>query len=85
MKPNLYCYDGTGNDDSEHAVKLRVSDDEKAKFNALPRGQSDKSVIVTDLDTGNRWKVCRADCGLDCFCAASATPARAKKKGPRAK
>lgn len=71
-KYNLFGFDGKPKDaDADaHAVKVRVSEEDLAKFDALPRGFSNLSVPVTDLNTGVRWHVQRADCGARCFCAA---------------
>ena len=71
MNPNLFCYSETRSD--PHAVKLRVSDEDRAKFNALPQ-ESSEFVVVKDLDTGKSWRVRREDCGLGCRCAAMALP-----------
>lgn len=70
MKPNLFAFDGTKGR-HPHAVQLSLPDDERAKFDALPRGRSNQFVIVTDIN-GEQWKLKRASCGLNCYCAARA-------------
>jgi len=72
IPPNLFCYRGRRGSDP-HAVKLTVSQADRSRFDALPHGPSSQSALVTDLNTGRRWRVRRADCGCRCYCAAQAT------------
>jgi len=50
-------------------IDLTISAADQAEF----IGEYD--VTVTDLGTGLRWRVRRADCGLGCRCDAIAEPA----------
>lgn len=49
---------------------IEVSDEDRAKFDALPDGITDARAEVTDLKTGKTVKVGREECGLSCCCAA---------------
>lgn len=75
-KPNLYCYDEAGKD--AHAVKLRVSPEDRERFRRQPRS-TERFIRVTDLDTGKVWRVRPADCGLGCRCAALAIEVKGSK------
>jgi hypothetical protein len=70
--PNIFCFTARRRD--PHEVKLAISAEAEAQFNALPRGKSRLFVNVTDLNTGERWRIRRAACGAGCYCAAHATP-----------
>lgn len=52
-------------------VKLTLSVYDRAQFDALPRGRSTATAIVTDLTTLRRLEVARAGCGASCYCAAA--------------
>ena len=74
-KPNLLCFNGAGTDPPE--INLTLSPADRAAFNALSKERyaEGESVIVTDLPTGNKWRVKRTSCNAGCFCAAEAIPA----------
>jgi len=62
-------YVGTQSNPGERTL-LFVSKEDRARFDALPKGPSDEAVSVTD-STGKKYMVKRASCGLpNCFCAA---------------
>jgi hypothetical protein len=72
---NLFCYAGSGTD--SHEVKLTLSPGDRAAYDSLSRerwAEAD-SVVVTDIPSGEKWRVKRANCGAGCFCAAEAVPA----------
>lgn len=54
---------------------MRLDDTDQAAFDALPHGESDTVVTVTDQATGTRWHAARSSCGFGCYCAALTFPA----------
>lgn len=74
-QPNLFCFNGSGND--SHEIKLTLSPGDLAAYDSLSRERwaEGDSVLVTDLATHQRWRVRRVNCGAGCFCAAAAVPA----------
>ena len=74
-KPNLFCYNGSGS--NPHEVKLTLSPADRTAYDALSkeRWAEGDSIVVTDIPTGKKWRVRRANCGQGCHCAADAAPA----------
>ena len=67
LKANLYALDyekWTWN------RPVHCSKEDRAKFDALPEGQSDQSVEVYDTERSLWLTVRRTHCGADCYCAA---------------
>lgn len=50
--------------------EMLISSEDMEKWDSLPPGLTNKTVKVTDLLTNKTYTVRRADCGLDCICAA---------------
>lgn len=71
MSSILYCFAGPMGSDP-HAVQIAVSDEDKARFEALPPQENDDEITVVDEDSGVAWIVRRAACNADCYCAAEA-------------
>lgn len=65
----LYAYD-TPATDNARAVIIKLSDEDMARFNVLPKGNGDTNIEVVDQKTGERYKARRHSCGLRCFCGA---------------
>lgn len=65
-------------DGDPHAVVLELSPEDHRKFGdqrdreRVSRYEIGKYVSVTDTDTGERWRVASAPCGIGCHCAAVA-------------
>jgi len=82
----IYCYDGAlgdryGHLGDPHAVKLLLDSDDWRKYQAQRREDVESGlsptaigqfVAVIDAETGDRWEVATAPCGLGCHCAAIA-------------
>ena len=66
----LKIYDMELGYEPDHTVVLHISGMHRGRFDALPVGPSDQPVLVFDTITQRWWKVSRASCGLDCYCAA---------------
>jgi hypothetical protein len=75
LAENLFAYNGL-NPNDPHEIKLTVSLNDRARYNALSkeRWAEGTAVTVTDIPTGKQWDVARANCGQGCFCAAIALP-----------
>lgn len=52
---------------------IAINEADSLAFAQLPPRSGRKSITVTDQDTGLKWSVHRASCGLNCFCAAAGT------------
>lgn len=53
--------------------RWRITRSDLEAFDAIPR-DSKRSVVITELEHGTRWRVRPADCGFDCYCDAEAIP-----------
>ena len=49
------------------------SDADRAKFDALPPGQTDAAVTVLDTERNLLLTIRRTSCGAGCYCAAEVT------------
>lgn len=54
-------------------LRLHVTPEDYAKLATLGRKRTNKTVIMVDQSTGQRYKAKPASCGLDCYCDAIVT------------
>lgn len=86
LEPNLYCHGVPVDWERAHAVKLHVSNENKLKLDAIPRGEAHikEYIIAFDKITRKYWAVRHFPCfidSFDCCCAAQAM----QVNGPDAK
>lgn len=86
--PKLYCYDGEANALAEggdsHAIVLDVSPEDRHRLMMAEENFRRPNhwmwigpyVTVTDIPTGESWRVASAPCGTGCHCAAVAVKVR---------
>lgn len=76
----LYCHD-TPSDGNPHAVVIEVSDEDSARFEGARDSERDVGIgmnapggwlLMTDLNTGDAYRVRTYPCGAGCRCAAQA-------------